>query len=356
MNSSFQIHSEMGLLTEEQARKVSGTIFEQVGEQCQAASDLTTKRYQAVTDLFNSLPAVTEGNTHQTNEESLQARDPSGKACDLFEQVINKKVTRQTYFSSVMDNETWNQKDSSGTISKYELLISYCIFDQILDTILQEPADSPDNLPPCRTISPGQKVEIIQAVGNAAYIILNGQVCTLIQAITAVCAIWGWKLHELPRGEAAKTFPVLRQYYIRWAGSEIGPKECIQIPDPAGWDWLPKESIIQAMSQRNPAQAFLFFITKLPWCVVGAFGMQKIHLGALLSVTAQAICSVHKTGQITEWIHRELPRPCAQPPYQSIAFSFTEQTSDHPNTDPEPSQEEGNKAGNNVQDISMTSE
>ena len=343
----------MGILTEERKVRVSGTTFEQVGEQCQAASELTNQRRKLVAGLFNPLPVAKEGNPHQTQEEMLLQHDISGEIQDILLQVTEKKIVRQTIFSSVLDNEEWSQKDASGRISKYELFISYCIFDQILEGILQAPADSPENLPPRRKIAPGQKVEIIQAVGNTAYISLNGQTCTLIQAITSVCAIWGWKLHELPRGPAAETFSVLRQYYIRWVGSEIGPKECIQTPDPAGWEWIPDEKLIQAISQGNPAQALLFFLTKLPWCVIGAFGVQEIHLGALLAVTAQAICSVHKSGQITEWIHQEFPRPCAQPPVQSVAFSFMEH---FPETTPATPQEKKEEAGNNVENISMASE
>ena len=346
----------MGILTDEQTARVSGTTFEQVGAQCQAASDLTQQRYKWVTGLYNSLPVKTEGNSPQNYVKMLRENDPSGEGHDILLQVTRNKGTRQTVFSSVLDTEEWNQKDASGKISKYELLISYCVFDQILEGILQEPADSPENLPPCRKITPGQKVEIIQAIGNTAYISLNGQTCTLIQALTAACAIWGWKVHELPRGAAAETFPVLRQYYIRWVGSEIGPRECIQAPDPAGWEWIPDERLIQAMSQGNPAQALLFFLTKLPWCVLGAFGMQEIHLGALLSVTAQAICSVHKSGQVTEWIHQEFPKPCAQPPYQSVAFSFTEQISEYPSPVPHPPQKKRDEAGNSVENISMVPE
>ena len=251
------------------------------------------------------------------------------------------------YFSSALGGETWSCQDVSGAISKYELIISYCIFDQIIDGILQAPADSPENLPPHRKITPCQKVEIIQAAGNAAYITLNGQTCTLIQAVTSACAIWGWKLHETPRGPAAEKFPVLRQYYIRRVGSDTGPKECIQKPDPAGWEWIPDGKLIQAIRQGNPAQALFYFLSKLPWCVIGALGVQEIHLGALLAVTAQAICNVHKSGQVTEWIHQEFPKPCAQPPIQSVAFSFMEQIPECPSPVSHPPQNEEAGAGNN---------
>ena len=124
----------MGILTEEQKGRISGTIFEQVGEQCQAASEMTNQRYKLVSGLFDSLPSMTEGNPHQTQEDMLLLHDISGDIEDIFNQALKAIAkTRRTVFSSVIDNEVWNQADASGKISKYELIISYCIFNQILD-------------------------------------------------------------------------------------------------------------------------------------------------------------------------------------------------------------------------------
>ena len=243
-----------------------------------------------------------------------------------MEKVINKRVLRQVSIRSVLDmaesEEEWNCKDSSGTITKYEMVMAYCIFDQVLDGVVQMPGLPNQEHRPCKRLTPGEKVQIIQAAGNAAYVVLDNQVCAMIQAITICASIWGWKFHEARRTAVQGKFPILRQHLLGWAGSPTSEYESGTGQDPSGWDWAPIENLIQVMKYSDPAKGMLVFITRLPWCVLGPFGPTKISMGALLSVSAQAIANDHVSGQVGEWIYQILPRPGAQPPTRTTAWTF----------------------------------
>lgn len=316
----------MTSITKDQREWLSSGIFEQFGRQCQAASEMSSAKYGYVTALIECLIEGLGGRTIFPNKEQLIQANPSGEVWELIEKILKKRVLRQVSIRSILDmaesEEEWNCKDDSGTISKYEMMMAYCIFDQVLDVVIQQPGATNQEQRPGKKLTPGQKVQIIQAAGNAAYVVLDDQVCTMIQAISIFASIWGWKFHETRRTAAQEKFPILRQHFIRWAGSSKTEYETGTNQDPSGWDWVPTENLIQVMKYSNPAKGMLVFISRLPWCVMGPFGPSKISMGALLSVSAQAIANDHASGQVGEWIYQILPRPIAQPPTRSVAWMF----------------------------------
>ena len=322
----------MTTITKEEREWLSSDIFQQFGLQCQAASELSTRKYSFVTAIIECLLEGLDGKVISPTKDQLLQANPTGEAWELINKIIQAKVTRQVRVRSLLDmsesEEEWNCKDDSGTIAKYEMMLAYCIFDQVLDGVLQEPCRKPQDQKPCKRVSPGEKVKIIQAIGNTAYVVLDNQVCTMMQAISVFTSIWGWKIYETRRTPAQEKFPILRQHFIRWAGSSVSETESGTSGDPSGWDWVPNEKLINLMRYSDLAKGMLVYISRLPWCVLGPFGPTKASLGALLQISAQAISGAHISGQVGEWIHNILPRPVAQPPTQSVAWGFVNPDSD----------------------------
>ena len=275
----------MDSLSQTDRLQVGAPHLNQLSMMCVRASKLTNIFYKRMKENIHHFgDSVAGARNFQLNEEIVQRRDPSGQAWKYIQLIINQPPPTLITFDCIGNLDEDSQTRCKRTATFRQLVVSFCVLDTFLSSIyVQAEKDSNTN----RTLTSAGKVILITKLDETFSTAMNEQPVSFTQLIDRVTQEWGWVLYETQRSQPAETFPVLRSFALVWKGSEYHNLDPTQLT--GGYEWCTQEELFRIASTVNtPADALLFFISRLSWKVMDHPGCPTVgNLRAAIAASAK---------------------------------------------------------------------